>query len=197
MPRAPRSEWIFSVVGHAALFALLGFGLDFQRRHIEDMSLSFVIENPALAPRASAPVSQKRKPKPMVEKNLAQSESLPVPVTPVANPGAPEGMQGAGEGMPTASAEFLVTEMPVLVSEVRIPFPAAARKRNAQGKVVMNLLIDDIGRVRRATLIEGPDGDLNDAALGAIRNFKFKPAKIRDRSVAVQIRYIYNFVMEN
>jgi len=101
------------------------------------------------------------------------------------------------DSLPIPADEFLVTSMPVLVSEVRIPYPEEAKKAGIEGPVVMDLLIDEYGKVRQVTLTKGPGFGLNDAALAAIKNFQFRPARIKEQSVAVKIRYTYRFVLEN
>jgi protein TonB len=98
--------------------------------------------------------------------------------------------------LPLPTDEFLVSSMPVLISEVRIPYPKAAREANIEGPVVMDLLIDGDGKVRNVVLISGPGYGLNEAALQAVQNFKFRPAKVENQSVAVKIRYTYRFVLE-
>ncbi|MBL7546078.1 MAG: energy transducer TonB [Bdellovibrionaceae bacterium] len=101
------------------------------------------------------------------------------------------------DSLPIPADDFLVTSMPVLVSEVRIPYPEEAKKAGIEGPVVMELLIDEQGRVRQTTLIKGPGFGLNEAALAAIKNFQFRPARIKEQSVAVKIRYTYRFILEN
>lgn len=98
--------------------------------------------------------------------------------------------------LPNPTDEFLVSSMPVLLSEVRIPYPKQAREANVEGPVVMDLLIDAEGKVRNVVLINGPGYGLNEAALQAVQSFKFKPAKVDNQSVAVKIRYTYRFVLE-
>jgi TonB family protein len=100
------------------------------------------------------------------------------------------------DSLPNPTEEFLVSQMPVLVSEVRIPYPQQAREAGVEGPVVMELLIDADGKVRKVLLISGPGYGLNEAALKAVENFQFKPAKVDDQSVAVKIRYTYRFVLE-
>jgi periplasmic protein TonB len=100
------------------------------------------------------------------------------------------------QNLPIPADEFLVSSMPKLKSEIRIPYPPEARQQNIQGAVVMDLLIDQNGKVRKATLLEGPGYGLNEAALNAIKSFEFEPAKIEQKPVAVKIRYAYRFVLE-
>lgn len=99
-------------------------------------------------------------------------------------------------GLPVPTAEYLVSEMPKLKSEVRIPYPPEAKKNNVEGVVMMDLLIDEKGKVRQASLIEGPGFGLNEAALSAIKGFEFEPAKVDGQPVAVKIRYGYRFVLQ-
>lgn len=101
------------------------------------------------------------------------------------------------DSLPIPADEFLVTSMPVLVSEVRIAYPEEAKKAGIEGPVVMDLLIDEQGKVRQVNLVKGPGFGLNEAALTAIKNFQFRPAKIKEQSVAVKIRYTYRFILEN
>ena len=62
--------------------------------------------------------------------------------------------------------------------------------------VIMNLLIDESGKVREVSLVEGPYAELNAAAITAARGFQFTPAMIQKKQVAVRIRYVYRFVLE-
>ena len=100
------------------------------------------------------------------------------------------------EQLPIPTDEYLVNSMPSLAQEVRIPYPPEAKQKGIEGPVIMDLLIDEAGRVRQASLISGPGAGLNEAALAAIRGFQFHPAKVSDKAVAVKIRYTYRFVLE-
>lgn len=99
------------------------------------------------------------------------------------------------QALPIPAEEYLVTSMPRLKSEVRIPYPPQAKAKNIEGVVLMEVLIDDKGKVREARLIEGPAYGLTEAAMQAIYNFEFSPAVIDSKPVAVRIRYAYRFVL--
>jgi TonB family protein len=103
---------------------------------------------------------------------------------------------GDPELLPVPAEEYLVTNMPELKSEVRIPYPSECKRKGIQGAVVMDLLIDTNGKVRDTTLVEGPDAELNNAALSAAKRFLFIPALIKNQPVAMRIRYTYRFVLE-
>ena len=98
--------------------------------------------------------------------------------------------------LPIPADEYLVTEMPKLLNEYRIPYPPEAKAKGIQGAVVMELLIDFEGRVRDVKLLAGPGSGLDQAALQAVQEFRFAPAKIEDKAVSVKIRYAYRFVLE-
>ncbi len=101
------------------------------------------------------------------------------------------------DALPTPADEFLVSQMPTLADEIRIPYPTLARKNGVEGAVVMDILVDNAGAVRDAKLVSGPGSGLDEAALEAVKRFKFKPAIIDGKPVAVRIRYAYRFVLEH
>lgn len=98
--------------------------------------------------------------------------------------------------LPVPTDDYLVTKMASLIEAFQIPYPEDARKKSLEGPVVMDLLIDDLGVVKEAKLIQGPDASLNEAALKAVYRFKFKPAYVQTKAVAVRVRYTYRFVLE-
>lgn len=100
------------------------------------------------------------------------------------------------ESLPTPTEEYMVTMMPRLLKEVRPIYPPKAKKKNIEGRVVLDILIDKKGKVRDAKVLEGPGAGLNRAALKAIKRFKFEPAKMKKKKVAVRVRYSINFVLE-
>lgn len=101
------------------------------------------------------------------------------------------------ESLPIPADEFLITKMPSVVSDVRIPYPAEAKAKKIEGKVVLELLIDGSGQVRDVRLVSGPGYGLNEAAVEAIRRFRFQPAEIEGKPVAVRIPFTYNFVLQS
>lgn len=101
-----------------------------------------------------------------------------------------------GEALPVAIDEFLVTKMPRLKKEVRLPYPAEAKSQGVEGTVILEILIDETGKVRSARLLQGVGAGLDEAALEAIRGFEFEPARMENKSVAVKIRYAYKFVLD-
>ena len=101
------------------------------------------------------------------------------------------------DSLPIPADEFLVTQMPRIKKEYRAPYPAEAKKAGVEGPVVMDVLVDKNGKVRQAILVSGPGYGLNEAAVAALKEFEFAPARVKDEFVAVRIRYTYRFVLEN
>jgi TonB family protein len=104
--------------------------------------------------------------------------------------------KGDEESLPIPEEDYMVTAMPRVLSEYRNPYPKEAKEKGIEGKVILEILIDNEGKVRKATLVYGPGFGLNEAALASIKKFKFVPAQIGDQAVAVVIRYGINFVLE-
>ena len=98
--------------------------------------------------------------------------------------------------MPIPTEEYLVSQMPVLIGDFKIPFPKGAKQRGVQGAVLFDLLIDSEGQVRQAQVVSGPDPELIAAAQLAVQKLKFKPASRDGQPVSVRIRYRYNFELE-
>lgn len=101
------------------------------------------------------------------------------------------------DSLPIPTEDYLVSSMPSLKSEFRIPYPEEAKKAGVEGPVVMELLIDETGVVRQVNVVTGPGYGLNEAAVEAAKKFRFSPAMMDQKPVAVKIRYTYRFVLQN
>ncbi len=97
--------------------------------------------------------------------------------------------------LPTPTEEYLVSEMPRVLSEVRPNYPKEAKDRELEGTVVLDVLIDDQGKVRQVSVIEGESLFRNEALI-AMKKFLFKPARVDGKPVAVRIRYSLKFLLE-
>lgn len=95
--------------------------------------------------------------------------------------------------LPIPIDDYLVTQMPKIKKEVRATYPDEAKKNGIEGPVIMEILIDKDGRVREVILISGPGFGLNEAAVAALKEFEFSPAKVEDQFVSVKIKYKYTF----
>ncbi len=102
---------------------------------------------------------------------------------------------GSGSGPAVAPAP-VVRAPPKVKTAPRIPYPQEAALRGVQGSVVMRVAIDASGRVTSVGLIEGAGGGLDEAAMAAMRAFRFEPATEDGKPVASEIRYTYRFALK-
>jgi len=106
-------------------------------------------------------------------------------------------LKDSDKDLPIPIEEYLITQNVEIEDEFRIPYPPLAKKNSIEGDVVMNLLIDKDGRVKDVQLVKGPGYGLNEAAMEAVYQFKFKPAKVGDDPVAIRTPYIYEFRLDH
>lgn len=99
------------------------------------------------------------------------------------------------DALPAPTDEYLVSQMPVVISEVRPTYPPEAREARQEGAVVVDALIDEAGVVRQVSVLEGAEV-FRASALAAMKQFRFKPALVDGRPVAVRIRYTLRFRLE-
>ena len=97
--------------------------------------------------------------------------------------------------LPTPTEEYLVSEKPILILEIRPVYPKEAKDQRLEGAVALDVLIDEVGAVRNVSVIDGPEV-FRSGALEAMKRFKFKAAQVDGKAVAVRIRYVLNFKLE-
>lgn len=87
----------------------------------------------------------------------------------------------------------VVTRMPEVVESVQAEYPAEAEALGLSGEVVLEVDISAEGEVLDARVI-GPAGHgFDEAALEAVRSFRFLPAEVDGIPTAVTIEYRYRF----
>src|SRR4051794_5159928 len=105
----------------------------------------------------------------------------------------------AGDGPPRAPvrASALATQPQPL--DVAIPaseYPPEALAADAEGLVVLKILIDATGRVRQAKTSKDPGFGFADAAMrSAIAHFRFSPARLDGRPVACWWTFTVAYVL--
>lgn len=98
--------------------------------------------------------------------------------------------------VPRYTPIYQVDSEPVVIGEVKIPYPDKLRSAGIEGSVVLTIAVDASGSVVAAKVIQGPHPGLNDAALQAIRKFRFKPAIKNGEAVSTEVRYTYTFLLD-
>jgi protein TonB len=87
---------------------------------------------------------------------------------------------------------------PVPLSPIRPKYPEIAQEAGIEGTVVVQVFVDDKGRVKDTVILKGiPNTGLDEAATTAIRAVRFRPAKQRERAVGVWISIPVNFRLKS
>jgi protein TonB len=153
------------------------------------------------APAAPSPAAVVEAPQPPVPRfvmaagTVATRAPAPGPAPAPAAPSASAGAAGAagavgatevaGEGEVDAPARPLSWGLPV--------YPPAARQAEIESDVPVEIVVDTDGRVISARPLSRVGYGLDDAALGAIRAYRFSPAVRGGRPVRVRMRWTVHF----
>lgn len=71
-----------------------------------------------------------------------------------------------------------------------------ARKARIQGVVILQSIIDEQGNVTEVSILKGLPMGLSESAMGAVRQWKFKPATLNGKPVAVYFNLTVNFQLQ-
>jgi len=83
----------------------------------------------------------------------------------------------------------------LLVRKVDPEYPPEARAQNIQGIVLLRVRIDKEGSVSRLDIVSGPP-ELHDAAMEAVRLWKYQPYMLNGQPVEVESQVQVNFTLE-
>jgi periplasmic protein TonB len=156
-----------------------------------------------------------------VQPEVVPEASPPDPAPPVASTGAvdadappgtgsPDGVAGAppggtgsgpGSGVPDGTGDTPIhidarITPPVAIHRVQPRYTEQARVRRVQGVVVVEAIIDRAGRVTDVRILKGLPAGLDEASMAAVRQWRFRPAVLADRPVAVYFRLTVRFEMQ-
>jgi protein TonB len=87
---------------------------------------------------------------------------------------------------------YALSEKPEVIKRVEPTYPELARKAGIEGMVITKVLIGTKGDVEKVEIVKSHPM-LDDAALSAAQQFKFKPGKQRDRFVKVWMTIPFTF----
>ena len=91
---------------------------------------------------------------------------------------------------------YQVEELPQALSPINPPYPEEARRLGVEGRVLVLIYIDDKGVVRKIDVQKSPHEVLTQAAMKAISNVRFRPAKIGGIAKAVCMQFALRFRLE-
>ena len=116
----------------------------------------------------------------------------PGPVGPGVGPGVGE---GPGESQPIRITVGMTR--PEIVHQVQPKYTELARRSGTQGTVIVEAIIDEQGRVTNVRVLRGLPMGLDQAAVNAIQQWRFKPATLADRPVKVYYTLTVNFTIQH
>ncbi len=87
---------------------------------------------------------------------------------------------------------YALSDKPEVIHRVEPAYPELARKAGIEGMVVAKVLIDTKGNVEKVEVVKSHPM-LDEAAVAAAKQFKFKPGKQRDRYVKVWMTIPFTF----
>ncbi|MBC8346098.1 MAG: TonB family protein [Candidatus Marinimicrobia bacterium] len=83
---------------------------------------------------------------------------------------------------------------PVPLKAIRPTYPKVAKEKGIEGTVVVQVFVNEKGRVTETAILRGtPDSGLDEAAIKAIEKVKFRPARQGNKKVGVWISIPVNF----
>ena len=89
-----------------------------------------------------------------------------------------------------------LTKPPELLQFVEAAYPAEAQAARVSGSVGLLVDLDDKGTVTEVQVTEPAGNGFDDAAVEAVKKFKFSPAEIDGKPAPVRIAYHYNFTLQ-
>jgi len=123
--------------------------------------------------------------------NLPIGPALP-PSGPAAGPAAPVGAPG-GEAIEAR----LVEKPPRLLRSETPRFPEALRARGQNGRVVVQFVVDTLGRAEMSEfkVVDATDAQLGDAVRAVLPRFKFTPGEAAGRKVRTLVALPFDFTL--
>jgi periplasmic protein TonB len=175
---------------------------------------------PPPPPKPAAPV-----PKPVIQQTAPQPVVQPVtiPDQPATPGSGDEGVEGGVEGGIEGGVAGgipggvpggvvggvpggIVDEPPIriggevvppeLINKVQPVYPEIARKARVQGVVIVEAIIDKQGNVTESRVLRGLPMGVSEAAVAAIGRWKYKPAILNGRPVAVYLTVTVTFTLQ-
>ncbi len=109
--------------------------------------------------------------------------------------GVPGGVLGGIPGEEPMRIGGEVKE-PIEISRVKPQYPEAARKARMQGVVILEAIITKDGSVSDVRILRGINPLLDNAAMRAVQQWKYKPATFNGRPVPVYLTVTVTFTLQ-
>ncbi|HYD69399.1 energy transducer TonB [Azospirillum sp.] len=149
----------------------------------------------AAEPPPAAPPARKPKPA-QAHAAAALSPRSAAPAAPAAASGTP-GTPGPATATPPVSGPAGPTVAAAPLDSPQPSYPAAARRRGQQGRVVLSVRVSPSGSPEAVVLVASSGVDaLDEAARDAVRTWRFRPALDRGVAVAATVEVPVRFRLE-
>ncbi|MCP3102099.1 TonB family protein [Myxococcus sp. K15C18031901] len=109
---------------------------------------------------------------------------------------APVLAQAPQADAPPAAAQPTITRPPQLVQPVEAQYPPEALKEGLTASVRLIITIAEDGAVSDVQPTEAVGHGFDEAAIAAVRQFRFSPAEVDGVPAPVQVEYVYHFTLE-
>lgn len=107
-----------------------------------------------------------------------------------------QAQQAAAPALGDEARRPKLTKPPKLVSFVEAPYPESEKAAGQQASVVLQIAISATGTVENVSVVSSAGAAFDQAAIAAVRQFRFDPAEIDDKPAPIRIQYRYEFVLK-
>jgi periplasmic protein TonB len=107
--------------------------------------------------------------------------------------GLPDGRAAAGDRIIDVAGDVV---KPEVVTRVQPIYTEIARRAHIQGVVIVETIIDTRGNVTDARVLKSLPMGLSEAAVDAVRQWRFRPATLDGRPVSVYFTLTVNFELQ-
>ncbi len=110
----------------------------------------------------------------------------------------PGGVVGGTVGGMGEEAPMRITaevKQPVLQKKVEPPYPEIARRARIQGVVILEAVITKTGTVEEVKVLRALNPVLDQAAINAVKQWKYQPAMLNGKPVKVYFTVTVNFTL--
>ncbi len=198
---------VVAILGTMGVIGLsLGMNAQVEPKLLEPVS---VLEEVAVAstPKAASKSRQRRAP---TARKAARSAPSPAPMLAANISGLDFGLGGSADAALSQATQALIENVGTAVMEEdavqepptpteRVPpsFPARARALGQAGHVTLSFVVDVDGTSQDVHVVEAePPGVFDDAAVTAVRAWRFDPGRHQGNPVAVRVRQTLRFELQ-
>lgn len=174
--------------------------------HIEEIEVTRQIAAPPPAPALPPPVEVPDEQivedviLPSVELDVNATLTAPPPPPPPAPRAAAQAPPPVAAPPPEPEIFEIVEQMPEIVggtAAIQPEYPEIERMAGIEGRVFVQFVVNEDGRISDVVVIRGVSAGLDAAAVAALRNLEFIPGRQRGRAVKVKMAIPITFRLRN